>query len=225
MFPAFSYLPTLLSPCFHFFCSPLLFRFLVLFCMLSTFSSPLFSCPALPSPTRTHTHTHYRQHTTQHNTRFSPVFRTWCSSDTLKHERGTTPLPSAGPDPLHSKWRAVWELTKAHALWRCVALRVAVAAAAACWMRVAVAFRCRLVCFVCALPSPPGGVRVCQVHVGDDNSIRIGRCVGAVGIYFDDTSISRKVQAIVNVHRFPILKLSNRINKIRWLLLVNQLCK
>ena len=36
---------------------------------------------------------------------------------------------------------------------RCVALRVAVAAAAACWMRVAVAFRCRLVsvvlcCFV-----------------------------------------------------------------------------
>ena len=109
---------------------------------------------------------HYRQHTTQHNTRFSPVFRTWCSSDTPKHERGTTPLPSAGPDPLHSKWRAVWELTKAHALWRCVALRVAVAAATACWMRVAVAFRCRLVCFVCALPSPPGGLRVCQVHVG-----------------------------------------------------------
>ena len=52
-------------------------------------------------------------HTTTHNTRQHTV---------LQHERGTTPLPSAGPGPLHSKWRAVWELVKAHALWRCVAL-------------------------------------------------------------------------------------------------------
>ena len=48
----------------HLFCSPFLFRFLVFFCVISTFSSPLFSCPALPSPTHAHAHTHNRQHTT-----------------------------------------------------------------------------------------------------------------------------------------------------------------
>ena len=52
--------------------------------------------------TRTHAHTQQTGHN-RHNARFSVVFRTQCSSDTPKHERGTTPLPSAGPGPLHTK--------------------------------------------------------------------------------------------------------------------------
>ena len=63
------YFATLLSPCFHLFCSPSLFRFLVPyhthFSWVSIESPWSCTVGSLPSPTHIRTHIHNRQHATR----------------------------------------------------------------------------------------------------------------------------------------------------------------